>query len=101
MAQSDSGSVGSALNAPARTSRAGSAAKHTVEMMRRALGESRFRARVSDVSGRQIRIRRIGHEEIEGPYPAAAGLAASVNTGDVVICERVGGRVSVAREEVT
>ena len=72
------------------------------EDARRMLGERMFLATVTDTSGGLIELRRQGQADPDGQfYPAAAGLAAAVSAGDLVLCFVVGGRVVVAFEVVT
>ncbi|TAJ18465.1 MAG: hypothetical protein EPO65_08955 [Dehalococcoidia bacterium] len=72
------------------------------EDARRMLGERVFLATVTASSGGLIAIQRQGQAEPDAQfYPAAAGLAAAVSAGDLVMCLVVGGRVVVAFEVVT
>lgn len=72
------------------------------EDMRRLLAERMFLATVTGTSGGLVEIRRQGQSVPDAQYyPAAAGLAATVSAGDLVVCLAIGGLVVVAFEVVT
>ena len=69
---------------------------------RRLLRERVFQAVVTATSGGLIKIRRLDQAAADGQfYPAAAGLAASVSPGNLVLCVSVGGTVTVVIKVVT
>ena len=69
---------------------------------RRVLRERLFQAVVTATSGGLIKIRRLDQAAADGQfYPAAAGLAAAVSAGDLVVCVAVGGTVIVLARYVT
>ena len=67
------------------------------EDTRRVLGERMFVATVTNKSGGLIAMQRQGQDAPDGQfYPPAAGLAAAVSAGDLVLCLVVGSRTVVA-----
>lgn len=69
---------------------------------RRLMGGRLFLARVAGTSGGLIQIVRDGQSAPDDMhYPAAAGLAASVSPGDLVMCVVAGGTVVVLCGVVT
>ena len=76
--------------------------KNAQQDARRVLGERLFQAVVSAKSGGLVKIRRLDQPAADDQfYPAAAGLAASVSSGDLVLCVAVGGTVIVLAKYVT
>lgn len=60
-----------------------------------------FLATVSGVSGNRVSVKRPGQNNAEGPYPATAGLAATLIAGDKVLVLVTGGIPIVVQEIVT
>jgi hypothetical protein len=76
--------------------------KNAQQDARRVLRERLFQALVTAKSGGLIKIRRLDQAAADGQfYPAAAGLAAVVSAGDLVVCVAVGGTVIVLAKYVT
>lgn len=72
------------------------------EDTRRLLAERMFLATVTGISGGLVAIRRQGQAAPDAQYyPAAAGLAATVSAGDLMLCVSVGGTVIVVVKVVT
>ncbi len=62
--------------------------------------QSQFIAEVVSTDGNKINVKRTGATTTEGPYAAAAGLAASVSPGDIVKVARVGRGAFIVEYEV-
>lgn len=60
-----------------------------------------FIAVVVSTTGGLVSIKRVGHAETEGPYPAASGLAAGLSANDKVLVIPTGSIPVVVAEIVT
>lgn len=61
---------------------------------------SQFIATVISTDGNKVNIQRIGSSVTEGPFAAAAGLAAGLSPGDIVKVARVGRGAFIVEYEV-
>lgn len=71
------------------------------DLFKSMFAERWFLAEVVSTSGNQISVKRLGYEVTEGPFAAAAGLAAAVSATHRVLVARVGGHYVVVCRVVT